>query len=119
MKKNATKLFVSLVTLLILSENPGRKTLQPTQAGIMFSRQKSFYPRRKLLFPSEPFQLRGMSRCGFLTDVEGNLDFLHRYVDISEVLEWADDAKSRLKLKNDCEFCYGGNAQDAGPGGIR
>eukprot|EP00961_Rhodomonas_salina_P001141 16065-Rhodomonas_salina.1 len=41
------------------------------------------------------------STCGFLTDVEGNWDYFQRYVELSEVLEWADRGKTKLSLRDD------------------
>ena len=58
--------------------------------------------------------------CGYLTDVEGNLDYFQRYVALSEILEWADEAKSKLGFKReDAMFVFGGDSQDKGPGDIR
>jgi len=59
--------------------------------------------------------------CGYLTDVEGNLDYFQRYVDLSEILGWEDDAaKSKLRFKReDAMFVFGGDSQDKGPGDIR
>ena len=37
--------------------------------------------------------------CGYLSDVEGNLDYFERYLARSEILEWEDAAKSKLKFK--------------------
>eukprot|EP00961_Rhodomonas_salina_P237218 3206231-Rhodomonas_salina.1 len=63
---------------------------------------------------------RGLfSVCAFLTDVEGNWDYFQRYVALSEVLSWTDLDRRRLLLKDDCEFCFGGDAQDKGIGDIR
>ena len=51
---------------------------------------------------------------GFVTDIEGNYDFWQRYIVISNVLYKSTDGN--LKLKNDCEFVYGGDICDRGPG---
>jgi len=57
--------------------------------------------------------------CAYLTDVEGNLDYFHRYVDISKVLSWANEDKKQLVLAPDAEFVFGGDSQDKGIGDIR
>jgi hypothetical protein len=63
-------------------------------------------------------------RVGYITDVEGNLDYFLRYALESNVLTVVEgDASSksvRLDLKDDkCCFVYGGDAVDKGPGDIR
>ena len=58
--------------------------------------------------------------CGYLTDVESNLEYFERYVDISQILGWADQKKSKLKFKRqDAVFVFGGDTQDKGIGDIR
>ena len=58
--------------------------------------------------------------CGYLSDVEGNLDYFERYLARSEILEWEDAAKSKLKFKrSDAMFVFGGDSQDKGIGDIR
>ena len=34
--------------------------------------------------------------CGYVTDVEGNMDYFNKYVKISKILEWTNDKKNRL-----------------------
>jgi len=64
-------------------------------------------------------------RLGYITDVEGNLDYFLRYVAESNVLDVVEgDVNSKsimLDLKDDetCYFVYGGDAVDKGPGDIR
>ncbi len=52
-------------------------------------------------------------RCAFMTDVEGNLDFFHRYVEISKVVKWKDEkTKNELEFRDDnSEFVFGGDSQ--------
>lgn len=58
--------------------------------------------------------------CAYLTDVEGNLDYFHKYVRLSKVIAWVDSKKNRLKFKQDNSmFVFGGDAQDRGIGDIR
>jgi hypothetical protein len=61
------------------------------------------------------------SRCGFLTDVEGNYEYFESYVEISKIIEWEDKVKKEtLKFKDDhCYFVFGGDSQDKGTGDIR
>ena len=55
------------------------------------------------------------TKCAYLTDVEGDWNFFCRYVENSEVLEWEDKEKKRLKFKDtahDTMLVFGGNSQD-------
>uniref|UniRef100_A0A7S1VZG9 Calcineurin-like phosphoesterase domain-containing protein n=1 Tax=Ditylum brightwellii TaxID=49249 RepID=A0A7S1VZG9_9STRA len=70
-------------------------------------------------------------RLGYVTDVEGNLDYFLNYVKQSQVLiiqtMTRDEANNILSFtlslasekKEDCYFVYGGDAVDKGPGDIR
>lgn len=66
---------------------------------------------------SRPFRL------GYVTDVEGNLDYFLRFVEESKVLDvekgdlWSTSVT--LSLRENCYFVYGGDAVDKGPGDIR
>ncbi len=53
------------------------------------------------------------SRVGYITDVEGNLDYFHNYVKISKVLKWKDDdKKDALDFQNSNDhFVFGGDSQ--------
>ena len=58
--------------------------------------------------------------CGYVTDVEGNMDYFNKYVKISKILEWTNDKKNRLRFKKDDSiFVYGGDTQDKGHADIR
>ncbi|KAJ8612511.1 hypothetical protein CTAYLR_003699 [Chrysophaeum taylorii] len=61
--------------------------------------------------------MRGV-RIGYVSDVEGHLDYWKRYVSASEVLEFGRDG-DELVLREDSWFVYGGDAVDKGPGDIR
>jgi hypothetical protein len=57
-------------------------------------------------------------KCAFFTDVEGNLDYFKRYVQMSRVLKF--DPPDVLDFQdNDTMFVYGGDSQDKGVGDIR
>jgi hypothetical protein len=59
--------------------------------------------------PSKPVPV---GVCGYLGDVEGNLDLFERYLAISKILEWADTQKTRLRFKrDDAMFVFGGDTQ--------
>ena len=59
-------------------------------------------------------------RIGYVTDVEGNLDYFRRYVRASGVLRFDDDAETVLRLADDgCRFVFGGDAVDKGDGDVR
>ena len=63
---------------------------------------------------------KNITICAYLTDVEGNLDYFHKYVRLSKVIAWVDSKKNRLKFKQDNSmFVFGGDAQDRGIGDIR
>ena len=75
------------------------------------------------LLPKEESLAKTLGRkmVGFFTDVEGNLEYLQRYVEQSRVLQWKDKAKrDALTLQSDeAHFVFGGDSQDKGPGDIR
>jgi len=49
-----------------------------------------------------------------------NYEYIDRYLDISHVLGWADEKKTKLKFKrDDAMFVFGGDSQDKGIGDIR
>lgn len=59
-------------------------------------------------------------RIGYVTDVEGNLDYFRRYVRASGVLRFDDDAETVLRFADDgCRFVFGGDAVDKGDGDVR
>ena len=59
-------------------------------------------------------------RIGYVTDVEGNLDYFRRYVRASGVLRFDDDAETVLSFADDgCRFVFGGDAVDKGDGDVR
>lgn len=61
-----------------------------------------------------------ITKCSFCTDVEGNLDHFHRYIQHSTVLRWNDtDMKTLAFQDEDTMFVYGGDSQDKGIGDIR
>jgi len=56
-------------------------------------------------------QTTGAVQIGFLTDVEGNLEYFDRWVQRSEVLKY--DASGRLQLLHDSAyFVFGGDVMD-------
>lgn len=60
-------------------------------------------------------------RLGYVTDVEGNIDYFRAFVRRSNVLDFLeDDVRSlRLSLRDGCFFVFGGDSVDKGPGDIR
>lgn len=64
----------------------------------------------------------GSVRTGFLTDVEGNLEFFVRSVEFSSVLKLTSRSAAGLELDfadDQGKFVYGGDVCDHGPGDIR
>jgi hypothetical protein len=75
---------------------------------------------RTTLPPDQPRQEIPINVCGYLSDVEGNLDYFERYVARSEILEWGNAARSKLRFKReDAMLVFGGDSQDKGIGDIR
>ena len=72
--------------------------------------------RRRSRFPRLPTD--GVL-LGFLTDIEGNMAYLERYVDISKVLRWGEceAGRRRLELIDPTRhyFVHGGDLFDKGP----
>ena len=54
---------------------------------------------------------------GFVTDVEGNLDFWQRYCELSDVIE-GDDIE-HIRLKPGCHLVHGGDSVDKSSGDLR
>ena len=65
------------------------------------------------------------SRVGFVTDVEGNVEYFRNYCKKSTVIDLIEPDTSgvegtfRLELRPDCFFVHGGDVCDKGPGDIR
>ena len=55
---------------------------------------------------------------GYCSDIEGNLDYWRRYVALSSVLTRAPSS-SELTLRDGCQFVFGGDICDRGPGDMR
>ncbi len=56
------------------------------------------------------------SLVGYATNIEGNLNYWHKYLSVSKVLSRKDDT---LTLNDNCQFVYGGDVCDRGSGDIR
>jgi hypothetical protein len=74
--------------------------------------------------PSSQTAMNGHAqfRLGYVTDVEGNLDYFLRHVVQSKVLRIQHSSQQSLRLDLQdpcCYFVYGGDAVDKGPGDIR
>ena len=50
---------------------------------------------------------------GYVTDVEGDIDFFNGYIDRSRVLT-RDPVDGRLSLRDNCAFVFGGDVCDKG-----
>ena len=55
---------------------------------------------------------------GFVTDIEGNLDYFRKYVGLSKVLKYADDDTLEL-TSTSAHFVFGGDLFDKGDGDLR
>jgi len=62
-------------------------------------------------------------RLGYVTDVEGHLDYFEQFVAHSNVLDKVEETSTSdrldLRLREGCFFVYGGDSVDKGPGDIR
>lgn len=58
-----------------------------------------------------------INRVGYITDVEGNLNYWDRCVALSSVLKRLPNGQ--LLLNDNCAFVFGGDCFDKGPGDIR
>ena len=56
---------------------------------------------------------------GYLTDLEGALAQWDSYIALSKVLCRSDKMDSRVELRDDCHFVFGGDVCDHGSGDIR
>ena len=57
-------------------------------------------------------------KLGYVTDLEGNLEYFKRYVSHSSVLSY-ENGTCKLVLKEGCYFVHGGDVVDKGNGDIR
>jgi len=56
-------------------------------------------------------------RVGYVTDIEGNIEFFNEYVRRSPILSY--DSQQNLQLADKSAFVFGGDLFDRGPGDIR
>jgi hypothetical protein len=56
---------------------------------------------------------------GYVTDVEGNLEFWEKYITHSKVLYRDIGGDNSLHLRDNCQFVYGGDSCDRGIGDIQ
>ena len=54
---------------------------------------------------------------GYITDIEGNLQFWYNYLKISYVLR--QDESGTIRLRENCHFIFGGDVCDRGTGDLR
>jgi hypothetical protein len=60
------------------------------------------------------------NKCAFFTDVEGNLDYFYKYVQMSRIIRFSPpDVLDFKEDVRDTAFLYGGDSQDKGIGDIR
>lgn len=58
------------------------------------------------------------STISYVSDVEGNIGYWERFLNISAVLK-RNEITNKIILNDDCMFVYGGDVCDRGPGDIR
>ena len=58
-------------------------------------------------------------KLGYVTDIEGNIEYFKRYVSHSSVLSYENETCEKLLLKDGCYFVHGGDVVDKGNGDIR
>jgi hypothetical protein len=75
---------------------------------------------RARVFPRLVSHLPQGGELSYLTDVEGNLNYFHSFIQRSRVLKFDSNTDhSSLTLRDGAYFCYGGDVFDRGPGDIR
>ena len=62
---------------------------------------------------AQPRALPPPTKISFLTDIEGNWDYVTNYLAFSKGVQV--DAEGNLELKDDFHFVFGGDAGDKGP----
>ena len=79
--------------------------------------------QHSVAFSSEGRMSDAGFRLGYVTDVEGHLDYFEQFVAHSNVLDKVEESSTKdrldLRLRDGCYFVYGGDAVDKGPGDIR
>lgn len=85
----------------------------------LFGHQRSLKPNASSLqFLPRPC-LPPTAKLEFITDVEGNWEYLRALVARSDVLSWRADDDTLLELADGAYFVFGGDVPDKGPGDIR
>ncbi|CAE8630473.1 unnamed protein product [Polarella glacialis] len=72
----------------------------------------------------EHVELSASTVIEYITDVEGNWDYLMRFVSMSKILYWGGEERGAwgpgtLRLRHNGMLVFGGDAPDKGPGDIR
>ena len=72
-------------------------------------------PRRTRTMSVDPYRL------GYVTDLEGHIDFFLSFVERSNVLDVVSNTPKKLELdlRDGCYFVFGGDSVDKAPGDIR
>ena len=113
---------ISLIVVLVMTVVHAFTTLQPTSSNNM-TKQNSSSSLSSSSSPSPQLDKNSSSRfrLGYVTDVEGNLDYFFQFVQHSHVLtiQYWDTKTLILALQEESYFVYGGDAVDKGPGDIR
>ena len=113
---------LSLVAVSFLVMLSARLLRARCHAYAMLRRPLASYPKaNQASNPPPGKQQRSTNTCviGYACDVEGNIEYWDRYVQISKVITRRVE-DGRLKLVDDtCRFVYGGDVCDRGPGDIR
>jgi hypothetical protein len=124
-----------LLLLLLLLDNRGTILSIAFRVVPSFKNRStttSHQQRSVMTTKAASFQSSSSSfRVGYITDVEGNLEYFKSFVRQSQVLDLvqnnedaANDTSIELALRDnddgvDCYFVYGGDTVDKGPGDIR
>ena len=114
---------IALIIVLVITVVHAFTTLQPTSFNNMTKQNSSSFLSSSSS-PSPQLDKNSSSRfrLGYVTDVEGNLDYFFQFVQHSHVLtiQYWDTKTLILALQGEeSYFVYGGDAVDKGPGDIR
>eukprot|EP00928_Gymnodinium_smaydae_P063001 TRINITY_DN4670_c0_g1_i2.p1 TRINITY_DN4670_c0_g1~~TRINITY_DN4670_c0_g1_i2.p1 ORF type:complete len:938 (+),score=184.29 TRINITY_DN4670_c0_g1_i2:108-2816(+) len=80
--------------------------------------------RRCCTPPNRPPVVGDKTQIEFITDIEGNWNYLLEFIESSKVLYWRGPTRGpwgpgQLEIRPDCVLVFGGDAVDKGPGDIR
>lgn len=108
----------SLLLLLLIATHYCAISFSPPHSGRTETRRATSGSAMSNDDHADPYRYR----LGYVTDVEGHLDFFLSFVKRSNVLDVVSNTPLQLELDlrdNHCYFVFGGDSVDKAPGDIR